>query len=119
MTRQRTTLLVALALTACMSAEGPVCGDGVLEDPEECDDGNLETFDGCGVTCEIESYACPNGIVEPGEECDDGNYDSHDGCTEFCARPMCGDGIVHDGEACDDGNTVPRDGCSLDCTIEP
>src|SRR5688572_5002811 len=29
----------------------PECGNGVREDPEQCDDGNLEPGDGCDVDC--------------------------------------------------------------------
>jgi len=32
----------------------PVCGNGVVEDGEECDDGNVAPGDGCSATCEIE-----------------------------------------------------------------
>lgn len=28
-----------------------VCGDGVIEGPEECDDGNTKDGDGCSKTC--------------------------------------------------------------------
>jgi cysteine-rich repeat protein len=39
---------------------GPVCGDGVTEAPEECDDDELVPGDGCGITClEEEPDACP------------------------------------------------------------
>lgn len=32
----------------------PVCGNGILEKNEECDDGNLENNDGCSSLCRIE-----------------------------------------------------------------
>jgi cysteine-rich repeat protein len=32
----------------------PVCGDGRVDPPEECDDGNLIDGDGCSSTCQIE-----------------------------------------------------------------
>jgi cysteine-rich repeat protein len=32
----------------------PVCGDGVREPPEQCDDGNTTSFDGCSSTCTFE-----------------------------------------------------------------
>jgi cysteine-rich repeat protein len=32
----------------------PVCGNGVLEPGEECDDGNVVNFDGCSTICTIE-----------------------------------------------------------------
>jgi len=37
--------------------DGERCGNGVLEDDEECDDGNTTGGDGCNVTCELEAIA--------------------------------------------------------------
>ncbi len=37
--------------TGMTSAPVPVCGDGVLEAPEQCDDGNVEPGDGCDADC--------------------------------------------------------------------
>jgi cysteine-rich repeat protein len=44
-----------------------VCGDGVLEKGEACDDANLTNADGCEADCTLP--ACNNGIVDPGELC--------------------------------------------------
>jgi len=79
-----------------------VCGDGILTDDEECDDGNKINGDGCSSTCKVEPfYFCNN---EPSE----------------CLRTKkCGDGYRHDLEECDDGNQIDGDGCSSNCTIEP
>jgi cysteine-rich repeat protein len=33
-----------------------VCGDGVVEDGEECDDGNDVDWDGCSAECTVEEY---------------------------------------------------------------
>ena len=33
---------------------GPICGDGILDDAEECDDGNTVDGDGCSSTCHVE-----------------------------------------------------------------
>lgn len=64
-----------------------VCGNGILESGEQCDDGNTISGDGCSATCDIEHPAaqeCGNGILEEGEECDDGNTINGDGCDSAC-----------------------------------
>lgn len=62
-----------------------VCGNGVLEDGEACDDGNVVAHDGCSATCTVEVPVCGNGYVEAGETCDDGNLVNGDGCSSACA----------------------------------
>jgi cysteine-rich repeat protein len=42
----------------------PVCGDGIADPPEECDDGNLDDGDGCTGQC-TEEY-CGDGSVNGG-----------------------------------------------------
>ena len=39
----------------------PVCGDGVIEGTEQCDDGNTVNGDGCSSTCQVESGFTCNG----------------------------------------------------------
>jgi len=65
----------------------PVCGDGLQEVPEQCDDGT------------------GNSDVQP------------DACRTDCASPDCGDGVTDTGESCDDGNHVGGDGCDADCGL--
>lgn len=62
---------------------GPVCGDGVLDEGEQCDDGNNVDGDGCSAECTVESY-CGDGVLDEGEECDDGNFVDGDGCSATC-----------------------------------
>lgn len=38
----------------CAGAPPPVCGDGLVEGAEECDDGNPDAGDGCSPSCEEE-----------------------------------------------------------------
>jgi cysteine-rich repeat protein/parallel beta-helix repeat protein len=95
----------------------PVCGNGAIEPPEQCDDGNLVNGDGCRSDCTIE--ICGDGMLDAGEECDDGNVLDGDGCRANCTVERCGDGIVDLGEGCDDGNTTAGDGCDALCQIEP
>jgi cysteine-rich repeat protein len=103
-----------------------VCGDGILDDTEDCDDGNNDSGDGCSATCDYENpYGCGNGELEDNEDCDDGNNEDGDGCSASCTvepppppSGYCGDGMLDEGEACDDGNTTAGDGCNA-CAIEP
>jgi cysteine-rich repeat protein len=79
-----------------------VCGNGILESGEHCDDGNVVAGDGCSPLCELEEgWVC---IGEPG------NY--------TCHVTVCGDGVVEGSEVCDDGNDIDGDGCSSTCTVE-
>lgn len=129
-------------------ADGPACGDGTLDEGEDCDDRNGLPGDGCTGVCTVEAHfvcetagepctstiRCGNGVREPGETCDDGNELAEDGCSATCTvesgytcetagepcRPKvrCGDGVVGAGEQCDDGGTSAADGCDETCRIE-
>lgn len=90
-----------------------VCGNGVLEGGEDCDDGNTDDQDGCTQLCR--APFCGDGIVHPGEDCDDGDDDNADECTQVCAAPKCGDGFVQGDEGCDDGNDDNTDACIDGC----
>ncbi|RIL06860.1 MAG: hypothetical protein DCC71_05175 [Proteobacteria bacterium] len=95
-----------------------VCGNGIREGAEQCDDGNLVSGDGCSSACSAEPI-CGNGTREGSEQCDDGNRSSGDGCSSSCTRePVCGDGTREGSEQCDDGNRSSGDGCSSVCTNE-
>ena len=78
-----------------------ICGDGIVESPEACDDGNMANGDGCSNMCTVESgWSCS-------------------GTTSICVPiAVCGNGIVESGETCDDGNTVNGDGCNNTCTVQ-
>jgi cysteine-rich repeat protein len=43
-----------IAFNALISESEPECGNGILEDGEECDDGNNVDGDGCSANCQIE-----------------------------------------------------------------
>ena len=93
----------------------PLCGNGVTDPGEECDDANAVDEDFCSNTCLLP--ACGDGVVAGGEACDDGNMVDDDACTNACALPGCGDGIMQMNEECDDGNMVDDDGCSNACAL--
>jgi len=80
-----------------------VCGDGVTEGIEVCDDGNTVTEQGC-------PYGTPSCT-----QC-------RAGCNEILnlSGAYCGDGITQSewSEECDDGNDTNGDGCSTSCESE-
>lgn len=113
-----------------------ICGNGIVEGDEKCDDGNLDSQDGCTVRCE---WTC---IVD--DDCDDLNdCNGKEVCTvdhiceDFapdlengspcgkdklcwfgaCVATVCGDGWISGDEVCDDGNLDPNDGCTPDCEL--
>ena len=59
-----------------------LCGDGVTDPLEQCDDGNRVDGDGCDSNCT--RTGCGNGVVTDGERCDDGNRRDGDGCDANC-----------------------------------
>jgi cysteine-rich repeat protein len=73
---------VVLGTVLATTAGAAVCGNGVVEPPELCDDGNLVDGDGCDSNCT--PTGCGNGIVTAGEQCDDGNTVSGDCCSATC-----------------------------------
>jgi fibro-slime domain-containing protein len=121
-----------------------VCGNGIREPGESCDEGEHETG-GCidcqrvhpdficptaGEPC-VRVVFCGDGRVEGGETCDEGDHPT-EGCVDCQVQPgwvcrfpgqscvtapYCGDGIIQfdRGEACDDGNAVGGDGCAANC----
>jgi cysteine-rich repeat protein len=94
----------------------PICGNGVVESGEACDDGNTVETDACTNECALAS--CGDGLVNEGVEvCDDGNVDNTDACVD-CAAAICGDGSVQQGvEICDDGNMDDADMCTNACEL--
>jgi len=92
-------LLLPLLLLACPEEQPepdpdpedptppPACGDGVVDDGEQCDDGaaNSDTEpDACRTSC-LEAY-CGDGVADSGEACDDGTPFGGDGCTPVCTE---------------------------------
>ncbi len=96
---------------------GAICGDGDVENEEECDDGNNNNNDACTNDCL--AARCGDGVVQDGvEACDDGNASDTDACRNNCSAAACGDGVVQVGvEMCDDGNNNDSDPCRNSCVI--
>jgi fibro-slime domain-containing protein len=123
-----------------------VCGNGLVEDIESCDDHNNVDGDGCLADCTLQpgwkcdvagircsAAQCGDGIVAGFEECDDGAA-ATPGCSATCTlengfkcptpgaacvATTCGDNIQEGTEQCDDANNDLGDGCTPLCTREP
>jgi cysteine-rich repeat protein len=59
----------------------PLCGNGILDQGERCDDGNLRHDDDCPMDCRS---VCGDGVRSELEACDDGNELDGDGCSARC-----------------------------------
>ncbi|MCH2110718.1 MAG: DUF4215 domain-containing protein [Polyangiaceae bacterium] len=120
-----------------------VCGDGIVEGTEVCEDSLTPDCHDCQVNCwglssQCEEIICGDRIAQDGfETCDDGNRLNGDGCSSICeieegftcehspvigevtsCRPICGDGILALGEQCDTGiGATSYNFCSADCTL--
>jgi cysteine-rich repeat protein len=87
-------LHIVLPSSSASSAEIDIielCGNGVVDGDETCDDGNVVAEDGCSPTCRRE--------------------------TVIASEPVCGNGILEEDERCDDGNRVDLDDCSNRCLL--
>lgn len=84
-----------------------LCGNGIIETGEGCDDSNTVDGDGCYSNCQL----------EPNWEC----TGAPSTCTYFY---VCGNGFLQFStdpllnEVCDDQNLNPGDGCTDNCTVE-
>jgi fibro-slime domain-containing protein len=110
----------------------PICGNGIVTPPEQCDNGTTNDTGGygkCNANCTRGPY-CGDGTVQnPPEQCDNGINESaysvnkSAGCAPGCVLPpYCGDSVVQvqDGEECDDGtNTSTYGGCGAGCQRAP
>jgi cysteine-rich repeat protein len=74
-----------------------ICGNGMQQGSEECDDGNTNDADGCRTNCMLPR--CGDGVVQTGEECDDGNPSNDDGCLNTCLSSENPDSAAPDGSA--------------------
>jgi len=81
-----------------------ICGDGILQPNEECDDGNTATGDCCSPTC---------ALVAAGTVCraSAGQCDVAESCTGTSGTCPA-DGFVVNGTSCDDNNACTQsDSC--------
>jgi hypothetical protein len=104
-------LILAIIILIFISAPAfaGYCGNGIVEFPEECDNGadyNSDTApDACRADCTLPT--CGDFTRDSNEECDEGPLNSNqvpNQCRMDCRLPYCGDGVIDRvyGEECDD-----------------
>jgi len=87
----------------------PVCGDGVIEGGEECDDGpNNDDAGACTTKCT--EAICGDGFVQFEEACDDGNADSTDGCVACIIPHSCKEILAYDPQVVTGQHMIDADG---------
>jgi hypothetical protein len=111
----------SVTATSSTTAVTGSCGDGVVDDAEQCDDAGANADDAACTSACIRNV-CGDGLLWAGhEDCDDGagNADSAM-CTSTCDLATCGDAKVQDGvEVCDDGiNDGAYGSCVADCSAQ-
>jgi cysteine-rich repeat protein len=89
----------------CSSGEcvSVICGDGMLQGSEQCDDGDNVSGDGCSASCvaETATHVCTGdpstcALLQPGDACDnalplvDGDYDFSGYLPEGDCTAVCG-----------------------------
>ena len=117
---------------SCQIDDDPICGNGVIETGEACDegDGNADGYHPtktCLSDCSDYGGYCGDDDTQNGsEQCDDGSDNSDinpNACRTNCMSPRCGDLVVDTvlGEICDDGEDDNTDAygepgrCGADC----
>jgi RHS repeat-associated core domain len=86
----------------------PICGNGIVEAGETCDDGNYASGDGCSADCQVEKCF---GVVCAGlDSCHQGGCDPE---TGLCAVSPTADGSsCDDGSLCTQGDTCQAGACT-------
>ncbi|CAD8188040.1 unnamed protein product [Paramecium octaurelia] len=92
-----------------------ICGDSIIQGLEQCDDGNVDNYDGCS-NCQLIQYencemlqTCAVCYYGKCIKCNDGFTLEIDRCIS-----ICGDALINQQEECDNPN---QQGCS-DCQIQ-
>lgn len=91
-----------------------ICGNNIIENGEQCDDGNDINTDNCLTNCLFNT--CGDGIINLGvEECDD--ITETENCDNDCTKVICGDFVVNKsaGEECDEGDKWFGTNCYNTC----
>jgi len=106
----------------CVVGPPATCGNGALEAPEECDDANTTSGDGCSSTCQTEAgYVCVGqpSVCSSGQVCGDNLAEGPEVCDgtdlrgQSCLSLGFSGGTLQCATGCTNYNTST---CTSDCT---
>lgn len=81
----------------CMPQQDDCCGDGVIDEFEDCDFGLGGNGEGEACTLQCKHAVCGDGFLhDPFEACDGEEF-----CANDCTFKTCGDGVVQPHEWCE------------------
>ena len=112
------------------------CGNGQIDEGEECDDGNRVNGDCCAAVCKLnragtacsdDGSPCTSDVCDATGQCQHiditGPCDDHNSCTagDTCVSGRCVGTVQPDDSGCDDGNgCTAGDRCAQGlCTADP
>ncbi len=125
---------------SCAPSDMPICGDGKIQNPEQCDDGaNEDPYDGCNYRCRFTCNDPDNDCAEDvAGDCQKSICNSNDTgricqltvdmydlpddsnpCTKDLCSPEPSHPYEYDGIGCDNDAGVDGDYCSQGECIEP
>jgi len=95
-----------------------LCGNGIVDDGEQCDWAMSAQKDCCSQDCT--GCLCGNSVIDPGEQCDYGLPAQLECCDSQCQGCTCGNGRLDEAEECDPSVPTtegqPPVCCQANCT---
>ncbi len=116
-------LIVGKAALTGTYQRAPVCGNGVIGQGEQCDDGNTNNGDGCSSTCQTEAQSlCGNGQVNTGENCvtcpDDAGCSAGENCVGGSCQATTQQLACSDNADCATSTPKCLSGTCVQCTTD-
>ena len=90
--------------------DGVVCGNGIIDPGEQCDDGNSENGDCCSASCQFNAVGHP--CTDDGNACTADECDGSGTCLHIAANGLaCDDGLFCNGsDVCSGGTCTAHSG---------